>query len=333
MSEAAANTPPERSFRAVRLTELQAHDVWERSAEASAFNRPSYLSRLVDEVEWWGVERAGRCLAAWPLVRPSPESGLGPPPFCYYVGPMFARELREDANAARAWHGYAASFRALVEAVTTHHAAFAFSLPLGLTDLRILSWWNFDHPGQPGFHVVPRYTARVDLAAHADGMSLLGSFNSDRRRRTRQWSRVPPHRYDDVDTARILDLHDQTLRRTGGDIGPDRHRALARVADLARSGAGRIIGFSDGPGQAAEGVVILLEGPQTMNNVFNSVSDSHCRTGLSSWMTWQALLHAKSKGVRWFDMNGANSPRRADDKHSYGARAEIYFDCRFSRQP
>ncbi len=57
------------SLVACRLTPIQARDLWEHFDEASAFTRPDHLARLVDEVEWSGVDRSGEIVAAWPLVR------------------------------------------------------------------------------------------------------------------------------------------------------------------------------------------------------------------------------------------------------------------------
>lgn len=319
-----------KPFLALRLTPEQAHHVWTQSAEATAFTRPSHLDRLVDEVDWWGVERAGKLLAAWPLVRASRGGDIQPPPFCYYLGPMFIRGLRDDRNRARAWNSYTECLKTLIDVLVQTYPKFSFSFPPGLDDVRVLSWWNHDHPDKHGFLITPRYTARIDLSLYPDAAALQRSFASTRRQRITRWAANPPVQFDDVSTERLIELHDQTLRRSGGAITPDRHRALTRMIQLIRSGAGKIIGLAPATPQPVQAVAVLLDGPDTSNNIFFAASDAHATTGLATWALWQGMRRAQSLGHRWFDMNGANSPRRAVDKHLYGAGTELYFDCEFS---
>jgi hypothetical protein len=286
----------------------------------------------VDEVEWWGAERSGRILAAWPLVRPNSDGEIKPPPFCYYIGPMFIRELRDNPSSLHNWNAYTECLRLMLEAIIDAHPRFAFSCPPGMTDLRALSWWNFDHSCEGGFQITPRYTARIDLTRLPHETSLLRGMSRIRRRAIAKCSKAQPLEFDDVDNERLLQLHDQTLRRTGGIITDDRHRALRRMADLARSGAGAIIGFKLPTEQSVEAAVILLDGPHVVNAVFGTVSDAHCKSGLPTWILWRAIRRAQTSGMQWFDMNGANSPERAWNKHSFGACTELYFDCRFERR-
>jgi hypothetical protein len=286
----------------------------------------------VDEVEWWGAERPGRILAAWPLVRPHSDGEIKPPSFCYYIGPMFIRELRNNPYSSHNWNAYTECLRLMMEAIIDAHPRFAFSCPLGMTDLRALSWWNFDHSCEGGFQITPRYTARIDLTRLRDETSLLRSMSRSRRRVIAKWSKAQPLECDDVDNDRLLQLHDQTLRRTGGIITDDRHTALRRMADLARSGAGVIIGFKPSNEQSVEAAVILLDGPLEVNAVFTTVSEAHCKSGLPTWILWRAIRRAQTSGMQWFDMNGANSPKRECNTHSFGAGTELSFDCRFERR-
>jgi hypothetical protein len=315
-------------FAATRLTPAQAHEVWERSDEATAFTRPDYLAQLVDEVDWWGVERSGEVVAAWPLVRAVAGGETGPPPFCYYVGPMFARELQE-AKFHRYWAHHTAIFATLIDAVAEHATGFRFSLPPGLTDVRPLEWWNFDNPDKAGFHITPRHTARVNLADAPDEESILESFARIKRRAVKHWSATPATVVDDVPEQCVVDLHDRALSRNGQTSDVNRHVALRRMIRLITSGAGSIIGLTVDGSAIVDAVILMLDGSQESNDILCVASDDGRETGLTTWATWQGILRAREMGMRWFDFNGANSPRRAADKHFYGARTELYFDCQF----
>lgn len=305
-------------------------EVWRHSRAATAYTRPDYLARLADEVEWWGVERSGEIVAAWPFVRAVSDSEIGPPPFCYYVGPLF-RDKPRDTEYHRAWAQYTDTLTVLVEAVVATYQRFRFSLPIGVDDVRVLQWWNFDHPHQSGFTVTPRYTARIELSAFHDDDALHHSFARTRRRDINPWRTAPPAIAERVPEERLMELYDATLQRSGGGIDPERHRAFRRVIALAESGAGTIMGVVPKGSTHVEAAIIVLDGRDESNGVFCAASPAWRDAGLTAWMLWLGMLRARRIGKRWFDFNGANSPRRAADKHFYGAHAALYFDCSFGQ--
>lgn len=303
-------------------------DLWEHSDEASAFTRPNHLARLVDEVEWWGVDRSGEIVAAWPLVRAVAGAELGPPPFCYYVGPMFASSLRRGKHH-RSWLLISRTFRALIEAVVEAHPRFRFSLPIGLTDVRALEWWNFDHPGQIGFNLTPRYTARIDLSELPEIDELQANMARMKRRDIGRWSAAPPEVVQGVPAPRVIELHDEAIHRSGGVRSDARREALERILNLASSDSGCVLGLIPGTSSQVEAVIVLLDGPQESNDALCVASGEWRGAGLTAWATWLGIHRAHSLGKRWFDFNGANSPARALDKHFYGAGTELYFNCTF----
>jgi hypothetical protein len=124
-------------------------------------------------------------------------------------------------------------------------------------------------------------------------------------------------------------LHDQVLERSGGVIDATRHRALKRLIDLARSGAGTVTGVIPPGGNAVEAAMVILDGPNDSNGAFRATSNDWRDGGLTAWTVWLGLLRARALGKRRVDFNGANSPRRAADKHSYSAETKLYFDCVF----
>ena len=54
-------------------------------------------------------------------------------------------------------------------------------------------------------------------------------------------------------------------------------------------------------------------------------------SGLVAWAIRNQIMMAKSCGLDVFDFNGANSPSRGDDKHSYGAKAALFFEIALSK--
>jgi len=316
-------------FAATRLTPAEAMDLWSRSDEASAFTHPDYLEQLVDEVEWWGVERSGEIVAAWPLLRAVAGGEIAPPPFCYYVGPMFSSALRHDNDYHRYWSLYTEILSTLIAAVISAHPRFKFSLPLGLTDVRVLQWWNFENPDSAGFSVTPRYTARIDLSDFPDEDTLYQSFARTRKRAVDRWAASPPTVVNDISTERVIAWQESILRRGGGVASPTHQTGLRRLVELVESGAGSVIGLVPQEAEDVAAAIILLDGPNESNGIFCAADESWRDKGLIAWVIWLSLLRTRSLNKRWFDFNGANSPGRSADKHFYGAKAELYFDCSF----
>ena len=48
--------------------------------------------------------------------------------------------------------------------------------------------------------------------------------------------------------------------------------------------------------------------------------------GCNAFLIHKTIMMSKNLGVKSFDFNGANSPQRADDKHSFGSSPDLFFD-------
>jgi hypothetical protein len=44
---------------------------------------------------------------------------------------------------------------------------------------------------------------------------------------------------------------------------------------------------------------------------------------------FKAIETARDRGLKHFDFNGANSPARGDNKHSFDAEPVLYFDIEY----
>jgi hypothetical protein len=242
---------------------------------------------------------------------------------------MFVRSLRSGEQYHRYLSVWTDVLSTLVSAITATRRPFSFSLPLGVSDTRVFHWWNFDHPGQAGFRITPRYTARINLSRFADESAPLGSFARNRRRDILRWSAKPPVMVHGADPGRIIELHEQGLKRTGGAMSGVGYPTLQRILGLVESGAGSLIAVTPSDEDEIQAAIVVLDGPAESNFVLSVASDSWRDDGITPWITWQAMLYARTMSKTWVDLNGANSPLRAAAKHFYGAEPQLYFDCSF----
>ena len=63
--------------------------------------------------------------------------------------------------------------------------------------------------------------------------------------------------------------------------------------------------------------------------VFNLASKRWKEKGIMSWCIHKTIIDAKKKGKNIFDFNGANSPLRGDNKHSFGSKSVLYFKINY----
>ena len=77
-------------------------------------------------------------------------------------------------------------------------------------------------------------------------------------------------------------------------------------------------------------------GNKDLNSLYKKIKDKKNlsekwkKTGISTWSIHNAIMLTKSLNINNFDFNGANSPRRGDNKHSFGSESLLYFNLKFN---
>lgn len=310
-------------FRIESLSRDRAMDLWCGSPQATAFTHPDILERCASQVDWWGAWRSNDLVAAWPVCHSREDAAPCRPIFLYYVGPIFSGEIHTFK-----YHRFQAirqqALEALIPFLVDRYPRLRFALSPGETDIRAFEWWSHENPKGPQFIFRARHTARIhDLGRPIE--EILEDFARNRKRDLRLPVNAPPVQSDDWSADELIELHDRPLLRQGVDIPDTRVRALRNVINAADQGNGDILAWRDPEEGRLASFIVLLHGRDETNDILCVASDKWRQRGLSAWTTWQGILHARSLGSRIFDFNGANSPRRAADKHAFGARAELYF--------
>ena len=71
--------------------------------------------------------------------------------------------------------------------------------------------------------------------------------------------------------------------------------------------------------------MLLLFDNKSSHLVLNLADDEWKKKGIMSWAINNAIKTTKDNKLEIFDFNGANSPMRGDNKHSFGAKSTMYF--------
>lgn len=306
-----------------RIESGAANELWTASPHATVFTRPDVLRRFFDDVHWWGASKNGRLVTAWPV----PLDGLGRPTssgWFYFVGPIWNRSAYPPVPH-RALSGTLPIYTGLIDALVMTYGGFNASLPPPQTDVRAFTWWRYEE-GAP-VEVRQRYSARIEALASRSFEDVLGGMRQVRRYEMRRslsatsidWS-------SQIEPAELASVYLQRVPGNEVEVLAKARRLLAIIED----GAGFTSVARDTEGSAIAVIAALCD--DAMGNlVVSSVTDAWRSSGVGVHNMIHALQHARRLGLDRFDFNGANSPSRGDDKHSYGAEPVLYFEVAFNK--
>ena len=266
----------------------------------------------------------------WPVVAEAETSRVVPPPFSYYFGPMWSPEAVNKSPTS--WLADAQVFYvAVLQELLRAHPSVEFELNSAITDVRVFDWWNFGQKAEKRFHIQPRYSAQLRDLNQTDQDVLLAAM--------RKWRRIEVRRArasgefeitNEVPMSFFLVNRARTLASQGLVQDSAEAAMIPKFEELVT----RKMAFPIGVIERATGDLVAanlaLDGPLEANLLLSVLSPSHRTSGVGPLATFEAILAAKDRGKTVFDFNGANSPQRGDDKHSYGAPPVLYFSLSFA---
>ena len=314
------------AYRIGRISEAEAEEVWGGSPQASVFSRPSVLSKLHEVVEWWAVFKGCEAQCSWPV----PIDGLGQVvrvPFTYWVGPLWS-SIASRHPAHRTLALTTSVYELFISTFLEQYGVIQAELHPTLTDVRVFDWWNYHEPSLPRFRIRPRYSAEVELLG--PGEPPEAHFRELRRREIRKFAT----RKDDFEPSgevgweEVSRLYLETLADESMDMSSLQAKIRSLIG-LIEEGHGWVQAQRFRSDGSLACVILLLCDTGQANMVLN-VADRRVRSsGVMADAVLSSMVEAWDRGLTRFDFNGANSPRRGDDKHSYGSRPVLFFELSF----
>jgi hypothetical protein len=310
-------------------------DLWDRfvasSPQGAVFCSSHFLAACDADVDYWMLERNGVAKIAMPVVHRSGEPWS--PPFSYYLGPMLAPEI-DDLPIHRKAGWLQSAMAELLQALAQHYDAFILEMHHTLDDVRAFDWFNYHAPESGRCKIEPRYTGLVDLTVTQSVDELLRQGRKDRRqdrRRAEEAGLVMRHSRDVDDIELLIELYAETFQRQGLETNPDDIDALVSISNAAlKNGFGEFIVIEDVNAKALATQLCLMD-QRSAHAVANASRSEALNSGASALACLGFVNTALREGLRWADFNGANSPDRADFKHSFGAAPALYFSIAWSR--
>ena len=302
--------------------------LWEASPHASAFTHPHVLKLLAADVHWWLCSNHLDPVCLWPVCLDH-DKAVVLPGATYYVGPLWTSESRIPTH--RKLSTFTAVYEIFIEHLLETYGCVRASLPLGLDDVRVFDWWNYGEAGKPRFSIRPRYTARIEGLQSRTIADVMAEFRQVRRYEIKQIEKEPllaPCL--DWTAPELWQLYKHIFHAKGEEPAINAQQTMQRMLAAVEAGFGEVLVYRAGEdGLAYAG--LMLYGKQTANLVYSMISGHHRNSGLAAWAIRNQIMTAQARELDVFDFNGANSPSRGDDKHSYGAKAALFFEIALSK--
>lgn len=298
---------------------------WEETINPVLYTHPAILSKLSHKVSWYAFVKGSHLKCLWPLCW-NKSGQIEAPPFTYWVGPIWS-----NSRANIAQHSHLAEEKDVYEAYIKffEENGFFVNFEFSITnhDVRIFDWWNFTKDKKSEFEITPKYTAQIDLKNFQ-----ISQLRGSRKRQIRDFdssffnmSRGTPPAED------VIDLYEKGV---GASVSSDIRLGINSLIEIADQGFGSYLSVYDRQTEELCGFSLTLSSKNQTNLVLNLSSLDSKKAGLHAWLTLTEIQSAGLAGKYIFDFNGANSPKRGDDKHSYGSSYKLYFSLRqkpFSR--
>jgi len=204
-------------------------------------------------------------------------------------------------------------------------------LDLGYKDLDVRPIiWSLESAGFDAL-ATPRYSAILSDLTQRSSVEILQDFRSVRRqefnRANHERSRIQVT--DINDPGLTINRFEQVLSKYE-PIGQNIRLELEAVDRAISDSVMKVRRFETWTGGVHFTGQII--GPNDANLVLNFTSTRCSEINLSTYATVVEILSAKAKGINTFDFNGANSPHRGDDKHSYGAKLALFLNVKATRK-
>jgi hypothetical protein len=156
---------------------------------------------------------------------------------------------------------------------------------------------------------------------------LENNLRAVRRREIKKFKLEPQFKFENSFSFKdVIRLYENTLLKSGTNLAHKSNLILGKLYNLSNMNMGYSRGIIDCGSKKLVCVSIVLESKSVANLVLSVTNEEYRDTGITSFINYENLKIAKSHEIETFDFNGANSPQRGDDKHSYGASPKLYFD-------
>ena len=288
------------------------------------FHEPHFLLHLLgNEVKFLGGFKGEKLLCVAPIIPKNKDT------FLYYTGPLWSN-FYYSLPPYKRFSASQGIYNSILEKILPKSNYLKFQFPNSNEDIRAFDWWNYGGNQEDRFRINMRYSAIIENIDQLTDEGLLSLARSDDRRKSiRRALRTIDHTHavaEDITNNNFISLYKQTMAKS--NVTPDASDIdqLQKILSFSRENHGFILSLKKVDTGTIIASQLILLGNQTANAICQGVSSEHYSTELISLLLYKSILESRNRGAKVFDFNGANSPNRGDDKHSYGANPHPFLE-------
>ncbi|MDR3348870.1 MAG: GNAT family N-acetyltransferase [Acidaminococcales bacterium] len=295
------------------------------SLESTPFSSDGYLAAVGFAGEKFVAARGGKILGG--LCLPVNASGVsgGTVPYAPYNGFLFLPP-REGERAYKRYKDRLAATTALVGHVSEKREKICFSCHYNVTDMRGVSWYNYDAPGNGKYDIGIAYTAVKDVSGFAEIFSGLGD---NRKYSYRQNAGRYALSYEAAegcgDIGDFLLLYRLTFERQGVELDGGIMLLTERLLRFVLESGQAVLRYA----QTAEGkrisAIVMLYDKNSAYYLFGANHPDYRFYNAGTFLIIESMKLAHGMGLKKFDFVGVNSPLRGDFKLSFGGELMPYY--------
>ncbi len=312
------------NIKIIKISSEEALSFFESNSSGTVFHHPTVAGCLGDEIEWWQVIKGLEPFQLIPISK-NAEGRAKIPTFAYYFGPYWSDAFLRRSTSSRFSDSQKIN-NLVIGHLSLRYKSFQIELGRSDTDVRPFLWWNYDNR-EPKLLITPRYSAVIHGLQQKTPEMIEADFRSVRRQEVKRGERNSRFTITErVDWKEVESGYTQILDKNNAGATPQEiHQALAKLRLLSTSVMAFNQALVDNETGSLASFVFILRAKGISNLVLAFTNSGYRNSGVGALNIREAIQRAKALGDNCFDFNGANSPKRGDDKHSYGASPALYF--------
>lgn len=313
------------AFNIARVSNNDAVSFFLSNSSGTVFHHPQVAEILGAGCEWWSVSKGSEPFQIFPIWK-NAIGAASVPSFTYYFGPYWSDTFMARPTSSR-YSDSQKIYKLVLEHLAKNHREFQFEFPHSETDMRAFLWWNHDN-NLPTLSIQPRYSALIDGLQDKSEETLVANFRSVRRQEIKKAVNLGEFSIsDDVEWHLVENLYSRVVTRSsnGSETSSDTMQYLRRLSTLLGTTFAECTAYIDSKKGILASLTLTMRAKGVTHLVLALTAPEYRKSGIGPMSVSAAILKAKSSGDSSFDFNGANSPLRGDDKHSYGATPALYF--------
>ena len=157
------------------------------------------------------------------------------------------------------------------------------------------------------------------------------SYREVRRQELRKIEKLDSfYTCEDIDPKKIYEIYSSILLKQNLKINEGTKSSINKLYKIASTENGFLNVIKNKKNDEIVYISLILRAKGVSNLVLSLTNDNYRNSGFSVFGVHSTIKKSITLGDLIFDFNGANSPKRSDDKHSYGAKEKLYFNISYN---